>query len=155
LATTLTRIFRNLIYTRISNFSKPENIIFEILESDFIEDFSIIIDFIETVREYGCKIAIDDFGSGYSNMENILKLKPEFIKIDGSLIKNIDTSEESRIIVKNVVNIAKDLDAKTIAEYIHSKSVYDIVISLDVDFLQGFYLGKPKAFNEKVVLANL
>jgi len=147
--------FRNYIYNKIENYSNPKNIIFEILESDFIEDFSIVIDFVKTVREYGCKIAIDDFGSGYSNMENILKLKPEFIKIDGSLIKNIDTSDESKTIVKNVVNMAKELNAKTVAEYVHCKNVFDIVISLDVDYLQGFYLGEPKAFNEKVISTNL
>lgn len=147
--------FRNYIYSKIQNYSKSENIIFEILESDFIKDFSIVIDFVKTVREYGCKIAIDDFGSGYSNMENILKLKPELIKIDGSLIKDIDTSDESKTIVKNVVNMAKELNAKTVAEYIHCKSVYDVVISLDVDYLQGFYLGEPKPFNEKVLFTCL
>ena len=79
-------------------------------------------------------------------MENILKLKPDIIKIDGSLIKDIDVSNESKIIVKNIINMAKELNAKTVAEYIHSKEVYDITLELGVDFLQGFYLGEPKEF---------
>ena len=139
--------FRNFIYEKISSCSKPKNIIFEILESDFIEDFNIVKDFATHVRTFGCKIAIDDFGSGYSSMENILKLKPEIIKIDGSLIKNIDISQESKTIVKNIVNMAKELNAKTVAEYVHSKEVFDIVKSLDIDYLQGFYLAEPKAFS--------
>jgi len=139
--------FRQYIYDKIEHCDKPENIIFEILETDFIEDFSIVEEFALKVREYGCKIAIDDFGSGYSSMENILKLKPEIIKIDGSLIKNIDTSNESKTIVKNIVNMAKELNAQTVAEYIHSKEVYDVTKDLGVDLLQGFYLGEPKAFD--------
>jgi EAL domain-containing protein (putative c-di-GMP-specific phosphodiesterase class I) len=134
----------DFLYEKIKSYHKPQNIIFEILESDFIEDFSIVKEFTIYVRTFGCKIAIDDFGSGYSSMENILKLKPEIIKIDGSLIKNINTSEESKTIVKNIVNMAKELNAKTVAEYVHSKEVFDIVKDMNVDFLQGFYLGEPK-----------
>ena len=105
-------------------------LIFEILESDFIEDFSVVEEFTRIVRSYGCKIAIDDFGSGYSSMENILKLKPEIIKIDGSLIKNIDISIESKTIVKNIVIMAKELKSQTVAEYVHSKKVYEITKEL-------------------------
>ena len=136
--------FRNYIYKKIKNCNKAKNIIFEILESDFIEDFNIVKDFASKIRSYGCKIAIDDFGSGYSSMENILKLKPEIIKIDGSLIKNIDTSAESRAIVRNTVNMAKELNAVTVAEYVHSKEVFDVLQTMNVDFLQGFYLAEPK-----------
>ena len=138
------RVFRLYLYEKLEKFSNPKNIIFEILETDFIEDFKVVEDFALIVRSFGCKIAIDDFGSGYSSMENILKLKPEFIKIDASLIKNIDKQSESKTIVKNIVNMAKELDSKTIAEYIHSKKVYKIVKELGVDYLQGYYLGKPE-----------
>ncbi|MGB5791827.1 EAL domain-containing protein [Poseidonibacter sp.] len=130
----------------MKNCPSSKNIIFEILESDFIEDFTIVESFASKVRESGCQIAIDDFGSGFSSMENILNLKPDIIKIDGSLIKNIHTSLESRTIVKNIVNMAKDLNAKTVAEYVHSKEVLEIVQELEVDFAQGFYLAEPKAY---------
>jgi len=75
--------FRNFIYEKVKSFPYSYNIIFEILETDFIEDFSIVETFVNNVRIFGCKIAIDDFGSGFSSMENILKLNPEIIKIDG------------------------------------------------------------------------
>ncbi len=138
--------FREFIFEKIKNYSNPEKIIFEILETDFIEDFSIVKDFAAYVRTFGCRLAIDDFGSGYSSMENILALKPEFIKIDASLIKNIDNSAQSKTIVKNIVNMAHELDTKTVAEYVHSKEVLDIVKELEVDFLQGFYLSEPMAW---------
>ncbi len=140
--------FRENLYKNIETFPKAQNIIFEILETDFIEDFSIVIRFVKKVRELGCKIAIDDFGSGFSSMENILKLNPEIIKIDGSLIKDIHTSKESQTIVKNIINMAKELKAKTVAEYIHNKEVYTIVSNLGADFLQGFYLAEPQPLEE-------
>ena len=138
--------FKEFIYSHIKECNDSKNIVFEILESDFIEDFSIVEEFAKVVRSYGCKIAIDDFGSGYSNMENILKLKPEIIKIDGSLIKDINTSNQSKTIVKNIINMAKDLGSLTVAEFVHNKEVFESVQELGVDFLQGFYLGKPKSF---------
>jgi len=138
--------FIQFLYEKINSYKNLKNIIFEILESDFIEDFSVVKEFTTYVRTKGCKIAIDDFGSGYSNMENILKLKPEIIKIDGSLIKNINLSEESKTIVKNIVNMAKELNAKTVAEYVHSKEVFDIVKNMNIDFLQGFYLSEPQNY---------
>ena len=135
--------FHNYLYEKIKAFPHPEKIIFEILETDSIIDFNIVLSFIVEVRKLGCRIAIDDFGSGYSNIENILKFKPDFIKIDGSLIKDLAYSEEALNIVKNVINIAKDMKAETIAEYVHNKEVYEIVKNLEIDYLQGYYLEKP------------
>jgi EAL domain-containing protein (putative c-di-GMP-specific phosphodiesterase class I) len=137
--------FCNSIIKRIEEFPSPHNIVFEITETDCVKDFSIIKKFVFDVRKYGCQIAIDDFGSGFSSLENILKLKPEVIKIDGTLIKNLDTSKDAQMIVTTIVEMAKGFDAKTVAEYVCSKSIYDIVIRLGVDYLQGYYLGKPKA----------
>ena len=91
----------------------------------------------------GAKIAIDDFGSGYSNFSYILKLKPDYIKIDGSIIKNIDTNEDSRVITGAIIAFAKKLDITVIAEFVRSKEVYDTCVELGVDEFQGFYLGEP------------
>lgn len=128
----------------IHGHSDPQRIIFEIVESDFIEDFFIVEAFAKKIRDYGCKLAIDDFGSGFSSMHHVLSLKPEYIKIDGSLIKHLDTSAQSRTIVKNIVNMAKELGAKTVAEYVHNEAILQEVKALNVDYLQGFHLAKPK-----------
>ncbi len=127
----------------MENFPKPNRVIFEIVESEFIDDFSIVENFAAWMRKYGAKIAIDDFGSGFSSMENILKLKPEIIKIDGTLIKNLDTSSDSKILVKNIISMAKELQASCVAEYVHNEPICKICQELRIDYLQGFYLQEP------------
>lgn len=137
------RHFRHYVLGKIQEFPEPQRIIFEVLETDFIEDFDVVSDFLDEMRSFGCRIAIDDFGSGYSSMENVLKLKPDFIKIDGSLIHNIDHSSESLAIVKNVISMARDLKIESVAEYVHSAEVYEVVKELKVDYLQGYFTGRP------------
>lgn len=139
---------RTFLKERLSELPNPSRVTFEILESDMITDYAIASEFITEVKTFGCQIAIDDFGSGYSNMENLLKLKPDYLKIDGSLIQNIDSSEKSLKLVQNIVNIAHDIQAKTIAEYVHNKAVFDTLSQMDIDYLQGFYLAEPFPLSE-------
>lgn len=119
-------------------------IIFELLESEGIENYKEVMKFTEEVKSYGAKIAIDDFGSGYSNFERIVELQVDFLKLDGSLIKNIHQNDDMRIITKTIVNFAKELKIKTVAEFVHSKEVLEVVEELGVDYAQGFYIGKPE-----------
>jgi EAL domain-containing protein (putative c-di-GMP-specific phosphodiesterase class I) len=118
-------------------------VIFELLESEGIENYKSIMSFIEDVKSYGSKIAIDDFGSGYSNFERLLELQVDLIKIDGSLIKHIDKNDDMKIITKMIANFAKELNIKTVAEYVHSEQIFKVIKELDIDFAQGFYLGEP------------
>ena len=140
--------FCSFLYHKLEKLPNPSRVMFEILETDMIEDYSVVSTFIEKIKVYQCKIAIDDFGAGYSNMDNILKLKPDFIKIDGSLIQNIDQSEHSIKLVENIINIGKDIHAKTIAEHVHNKAVFDTLSQMDIDYLQGFYLSEPLPLSE-------
>lgn len=121
-------------------------IIFELLESEGIENYKDVMKFIEQVKSYGARIAIDDFGSGYSNFERLLELNVDFIKIDGSLIKNIDQNDDMKVITKTIVNFAKELRIKTVAEYVHSEEVLNEIKLLGVDFAQGFHIGKPERY---------
>ena len=122
---------------------KKERIVFEILESDYITDYSLLEDFVIKYRNQGIKIAIDDFGTGYSNFAHILKIRPNYIKIDGSLIKNINTDKNSYELVKSIIDFSKALNIKVIAEFVHSREVYESILNLGVDEFQGFYLGEP------------
>ncbi|WP_456391842.1 EAL domain-containing protein [Nitratifractor sp.] len=140
--------FRRYICQQISGFPEPERITFEILEGDFIEDFGIITEFITKIRQYGCKIAIDDFGAGYSNMKNILELRPDYIKIDGSIIRSIHRSQDSLTILKSIIQLAHDLQIQTIAEHVHHQAVLNILQDLGVDYYQGFYFSKPFPIGE-------
>jgi len=119
-------------------------LIIELLEYEiFAETTAIIQERIQKIRSYGVHIALDDFGSGYANYA-IFKILPiDILKIDGSLIKDLDTSKTSRTIVDSIVLLAKEMNIKTVAEFVHSKEVYDEVKKLGVDEAQGFYLAKP------------
>ena len=126
-----------------------KNIIFEILETENIEEFDKVIDFILHVKRKGVKIAIDDFGSGYSNFVNVLYLKPDFLKIDASLIKNIDNTMYYEI-VKLIVNFAKNFDIKTVAEFVSDEEKFEILKEMGVDQFQGFYFCKPRPIDELI-----
>ena len=131
------------IFDKLENYKYSNRVIFEITESEEVNDYKIINDFIKEVKKYGVKIAIDDFGSGYANFEHIINIDAEYIKIDGSLIKNIDTDENARIITEAIIDFSRKLGRKTITEYIHNEEVYHIVKELGADYSQGFYFGMP------------
>jgi diguanylate cyclase (GGDEF)-like protein len=132
------------IYSQLENFNGCNRVVFEILESDGIENYDKVRAFIEKVKAYKCIIAIDDFGSGYSNFIHLLRLKVDIIKIDGSLIRDLDSDENAQIIVKSVVDFAKTLNIITVAEFVHSAEIHSIVKRLGVDYSQGYYLAEPK-----------
>jgi EAL domain-containing protein (putative c-di-GMP-specific phosphodiesterase class I)/GGDEF domain-containing protein len=114
----------------------------EIVESEQIEDIDMINEFIFSLKKLGVLIAIDDFGSGFSNFDNIVKLDVDYVKLDGSLVSKIH-DEKYRIILENMVKICQDLKIKTIAEYISDESVLKLAKSIGVDYLQGHHLHKP------------
>lgn len=134
------------IMDKLRDSSMSSKVTFEILESDAIEDFIKVERFISEARRYGAKIAIDDFGSGYSNFSYLTKLQADYIKIDGSLVKNMDTDDNSLVVVETIVEFAKKLGIKTIAEYVHSGVIMDIVKELKIDYAQGYYLNEPSLF---------
>lgn len=115
----------------------------ELVESESIEDSNDVRTFLHLAREKGCLIAIDDFGSGYSNFEYLLRLNVDFIKIDGSLIKNIDTDTNAYTTVKAITHFAKSLGISVVAEFVHSEEVLFKVKELGIDYAQGFHLHKP------------
>lgn len=133
------------IFDKLSHFPHPEKVIFEITESEEIKDYESVNAFIAKIKSFGSKIAIDDFGSGYANFEHIISLHADFIKIDGSLVKHIDTNEDSRIITEAIIAFSKKLGSKTVVEYVHNEVVYEKVKAMGADFSQGFYLGEPSA----------
>ncbi|MEA1891354.1 MAG: bifunctional diguanylate cyclase/phosphodiesterase [Campylobacterota bacterium] len=118
---------------------------FEILESDEIKDMELFKQKIDLLHSFGAKISIDDFGSGYSNFRSILDIDTNYLKIDGSLIKNIDTNDKDFKVVNSIVHFAKEANLKTIAEFVHSKEVYNKLLNLDVDYMQGYYISEPLA----------
>ncbi len=134
----------DMIYKELAAFHDAHLITFELLETEDFKDYASVYDFCMQVKSYGVSLALDDFGSGYSNFSHILHLPIDFIKIDASLISNISRDHASRLMVEIIVLLAKKIGAKTIAEFVSSEEIYNIVKELGVDYAQGFYVGKPE-----------
>jgi len=132
------------IVQKVAQSDVGDLITFEILESENIRDYEQVLDFIRKVRSLGCQIALDDFGSGYSNFSYLMQLKPDFLKIDGSLIKNITEDNNALIITTSIHEFAHRLGIQTIAEFVHSQEVLEVVMAIGIDQFQGFHLGKPE-----------
>jgi diguanylate cyclase (GGDEF)-like protein len=128
----------------LEKYDVKDKLIFEILESEEIDDFNTILSFIEQMKSKGVRFAIDDFGSGYSNFSYMLQIKPDFIKIDGSLIRNISSDSNSYYVVDAIVKFAKSLDIKLIAEYVSTKEILDTLHQFDIDYMQGYYFSEPQ-----------
>ena len=149
----------NLSYLDINNTELCENLMqkvktmkigkrltVEIVESEQIDDLEMINEFIFDLKKKGVMIAIDDFGSGFSNFDNIVSLDVDYVKLDGSLVSKIH-DKKYRIILENMVKICHDLGIKTIAEYISDESIMEQAKSIGVDYLQGFHLHKPEPWS--------
>ncbi|MFY9141878.1 putative bifunctional diguanylate cyclase/phosphodiesterase [Sulfuricurvum sp.] len=132
------------ILSTIERTHTASRIVFEILESDGIENYGEVARFIDQVKQLGAKIAIDDFGTGYSNFEHILKLNVDYIKIDGSLIREIADNPRHQIIVETIIDFAKKMGAKTIAEFVSDERIFNAIKTYGIDYSQGYYTGKPE-----------
>ena len=133
------------IIKSIKKFSDPGRIIFEILESDKIDNYDKLKAFIEQIKNLGCKFAIDDFGSGYSNFAHIFELNVDYLKIDSSLVKNIVKDENSRVITQTIINFAASLGLETIAEFVEDTESLEMLERMGADYIQGYIIGKPSA----------
>ncbi len=145
---------RDYIIDKLAMSSFSDRVTFELLESEETQNYDEISAFIHRVKQYGVKIAIDDFGSGYSNFAKILKLKVDYIKIDGSFIKKIDVDADSREFVEIMHKLANTYNLKTVAEFVADEAIYNTVRSIGIDFVQGYHFGKPKPLNEIVGVEN-
>ena len=134
---------KKIIIDELKNNHIGEMLTIEILESEKITNYELVNDFIQEVKKYGVKVAIDDFGSGFSNYDNILNLNIDYIKIDGSLIKNIDT-DIYRSLIKSIVDFSKLHKIKVVAEFVSDLKILRYVKTLDIDYAQGYYFNKPQ-----------
>lgn len=132
------------IIEKLYEYKLGDKIVFELIESDGIENYKEVIEFINEVKKTGAKISIDDFGTGYSNFEYIMKLKVDYIKIDASMIKDIDKNINSQMVTETIIDFARKMNIQTIAEFVHSQSVFDVVKEMGIDFAQGYFFGKPQ-----------
>lgn len=135
--------FREWLIGRLKTIKHPENIIIELVESEECHDMNLLKEFIKEVRECGSLIAIDDFGSGYSSFATIANLSPDLLKIDGSIIKGIVENPVNLKIMKTICYLAESLNIKTVAEFVDSQEIQDILVENGVHHSQGYFFSVP------------
>ncbi len=118
-------------------------IIVELTETAALNDFEESARFISNLREMGCRVAIDDFGAGYTSFRNLQMLHVDMVKIDGSYVKGLVTSPDNQIFVRTLVDLAKNFNLETVAEWVGSDEEAAMLESFGVDYFQGFHFGEP------------
>lgn len=117
---------------------------FEVTESAAMGNLERTITLLSALRQYGCTIALDDFGTGFSSLSHIRELPLDYIKIDGSFIREISSNELDQAVVKSVADIARVLRIKTVAEFVDSTEALTVLEKLKIDYAQGFLFSKPR-----------
>ncbi|WP_249030389.1 bifunctional diguanylate cyclase/phosphodiesterase [Tannockella kyphosi] len=138
---------KTFIIKKLASHKNPSQITFEIVEEDYIEDMSSLNDFIKEIRTYGAKIAVDDFGSGYSNLYEIIKIHPDVIKIDGQIIKELDKDKDSEVLLDIISSLGDKLSIDLVAEYVENKEIQEKVEKFHILHSQGYYFAKPLPFD--------
>jgi len=136
------------LFNTLENYEYNHLLTIELLETENFENYEDVLEFCLELKKLGVKIALDDFGSGYSNFSHILKFPIHYIKIDATLISDIDRNDHSKVMVETIVALAKKLNVYTIAEFVASREILDTIKEVGVDYAQGYYLGKPAPIDE-------
>ncbi|HEY0265352.1 MAG TPA: EAL domain-containing protein, partial [Rhizomicrobium sp.] len=129
-------------YVRAEKNVAPRLIV-ELTETAALHHFEENARFISQLRDLGARVAIDDFGAGYTSFRNLQMLHVDTVKIDGSYVKDLSASPENQVFVRTLVGLAKSFDIKTVAEWVGSDDDAALLQSFGVDYFQGFHFGEP------------
>ena len=119
-------------------------LIVELTETAALIDIEESMRFVSRVRALGAKVAIDDFGAGYTSFRNLQALNVDMVKIDGSFVKGMDDNRDNQIFVRTLVDLAKNFNLETVAEWVADPREADILRAFGVDYMQGFLFSKPE-----------
>ena len=122
---------------------QANRITFEITETAAVANFSQTREMIMNIRELGCRFALDDFGSGFSSFNYIKEFPVDYLKIDGAFISNLLHDQVDQTLIKSMIEIAKKLNKKTVAEFVENQKVLDLLIEYGADYAQGYFIGRP------------
>jgi EAL domain-containing protein (putative c-di-GMP-specific phosphodiesterase class I) len=120
-----------------------QRIIVELTETAALHAFEDNVKFISSLRNMGCRVAIDDFGAGYTSFRNLQMLHVDMVKIDGAYVKDLSASPDNQIFVRTLTGLAKNFNLKTVAEWVGSKEDADLLESFGIDYFQGYHFGEP------------
>jgi Amt family ammonium transporter len=122
----------------------PHRLCFEITESSMIANMDVAQQFVSGLRKLGCRFALDDFGSGLSTFDYLKQLEVDYVKLDGSLVRDVATSRVSQAMVHAVNYVVHVMGMESIAEFVESDAIIATVRKLSVDYLQGYAIGRPE-----------
>jgi diguanylate cyclase (GGDEF)-like protein/PAS domain S-box-containing protein len=123
----------------------PERLQVELTETSAVSDLHDAQRFIEALRHTGCRVCLDDFGTGFSSFAYLKHLQADAVKIDGLFIRNLAQEQDNQLFVKAIVSVAKGLHKTTIAECVEDQATLDMLKTFGVDLVQGYHLEKPRA----------
>ncbi|MCP4407505.1 MAG: EAL domain-containing protein [Gammaproteobacteria bacterium] len=121
----------------------PKLVIFEITETAAVTDFVAARSLMNSIRQLGCSFALDDFGAGFSSLRYLNQLPADYVKIDGSFIRDLSNNRDKQILVQAITDVAKGFGKKTIAEFVEGSDVIRLLKSIGVDYGQGYCIGRP------------
>ena len=122
---------------------KAERITFEITETAAVANYEQSREMIMKLREFGCLFALDDFGAGFNSFRHLREFPVDYIKIDGSFIRNLAKDTVDQSLVRSMIDIARTLGKKTVAEFVEDRDSLDMLLEWGADYAQGYYIGKP------------
>jgi EAL domain-containing protein (putative c-di-GMP-specific phosphodiesterase class I) len=126
-----------------ANESVANRLVVELTETAALNDFEEGTRFISNLREMGCKVAIDDFGAGFTSFRNLKMLRVDIVKIDGAFIRGLVGCRENQIFVRTLVELAKHFQLETVAEWVGAEEEAALLETMGVDYFQGFLYGEP------------
>ncbi len=121
-----------------------ERMTVELTETAALHTFEENAKFITSLRDMGCRVAIDDFGAGYTSFRNLRNLRVDMVKIDGAYVKNLSSSPDNQLFVRTLVELAKNFKLETVAEWVSSEEDAELLAAFGVDYFQGFHFGTPE-----------
>jgi len=121
----------------------PASLTFEITETVAMADISLAIKFLTKLRKLGCKTALDDFGVGYSSFAYLKDLPVDYVKIDGSFVKDVSDNPLNKTILKSLNDVAQAMGKQTVAEFVETEESVKMLKSMGVDYVQGHHIGHP------------
>lgn len=137
----------DFLIQKIYEYNLGDYLTIEITESEGIDNLTEVISFIKTLKSLGVKIAIDDFGTGYSNFSYLVQLQADLIKIDGSIIQEINKSKSAKAVIEAIVFFASKVGMKTVAEFVSTKEIYESSQEVGIDYFQGYLFDEPKSIH--------
>ena len=121
----------------------PKEITLELTETSAIKNIEEVSLLISKFKQKGFCFALDDFGTGFSGIQYLRDLPVDFVKIDGSFIKNIDQDQKNYYLVKSLTSMAKAFDTKVVAEFVENKNIFNLLKDIEIEYAQGYFIGKP------------